>query len=156
MIRFSTTTRSLARVRGRIGGIVADGADDAIKEIRFAWVNELRRQQQEFAKDGTWEPLSPLYLKRKQADRTTVYPDDILRKTGSMIGGYISEIEEDRTDKVIGIVFPDDKDGVKAKAHQGITGRPRGMPARRFDTGRFREIAYDTFQRQITKKINER
>jgi hypothetical protein len=131
--------------------------DIALGEIRREWQADFVRQQRQYASGGTWAPLSPAYRERKERERGDPrFPEvrfvSLLKRGGAMLDGYINGITIDPTNYTVTIPFPTGSLGVRARAHQGVSGRPVNMPARPFHTDRFARLANRILRDALAKK----
>jgi len=134
----------------------------ALDEIRAQWQLEFVRQQKRLSKTK-WPLLSIPYLLRKNreySDRAR-FPEvkytTTLKRSGRMLDGYIQGIQVNTANYSVNIKFPvdpfgSDKNGIRAKAHQGVIGRPRGMPARPFELEKFQAIGKKILTEALKKK----
>lgn len=128
--------------------------DLALGNIKAQWQSEFIRQQRLFDRNGTWEKLSVDYLKRKirEYENHDISYLSLLKRTGIMLDGYVKGVAIDDIHSRVIANFPsDDRARVRAMAHQGITRRPKNMPARPFDLQKFEKIATKIMRDALTR-----
>lgn len=159
MINVKVDEDSLASVASTFKKKFTKNVQEANREIAREWGELLIRQQRRFHRSLRWPPLSKEYLdrKRKEYRKTDVRYLVTLKRTGRMLNGYLEGIQSNVrfSDGTLGVImpFPVGEAGIRARAHQGVTGRPQGMPARPFDVEEFEELAVKKLEEAIDKSI---
>jgi len=161
MFNFEVNTKDLNRFKEYNTRLLNKNIASANDDIRRDWAYELDRQQRSFHRSSVWPPLSPEYDARKRREHaqpgSEVKYVSTLRRTGKMLSGYIEGINPVRNAGISGIeiLFPAGDAGVRAKAHQGATGRPLGVPLRPFKVEAFQEIAVERYNKAIKDSLKK-
>lgn len=157
MFRFSIETFQLNDFVTRYNLRMRENLARSLDEIRIGFQQQLRIEQSR-GNDGGWKPLSKNYLKRKERE----YPGQpILSRTGVMMAGYIKGVRTVPHEAKVVVDFPGTVGfpvNTRAKAHQGVIGRPKNMPIRPIPVSEegfndFRNIAIRAFRDAIAKSL---
>ena len=162
MFTFQVQEASLDKLVLRYYNTIDKNMEEARSEIRVAWGKELYKQQLTYHRSSFWPPLSKAYATRKarqysQSGNDVRY-NTTLRRTGTMLKGYVDgiQVNEKFADGSLGVTmpFPQGQAGIRAKAHQGVIGRPQGMPVRPFTYEGFHQIAFDKYKQAVKKSFD--
>lgn len=131
---------------------------DALGAIKREWQAEFVRQHNRLQK--TWTPLEKKYASRKlyQFRKGKIPHNTILKRTGTMMAGYINGIRIDDVNYNVSIPFPSGRGKrsgkiiVRARSHQGVIPLPPGVKdTRKFELDKFAVIARREIRRALAK-----
>ena len=160
MMQFALKEISLVRLVEHVDESIKSSIEDGADDLRREWGYELYRQQLRFHRGGQWAPLDAGYAKRKAREfgqsSSEVRYNTTLRRTGRMLAGYVNgiTINTDTSTTEVSMPYPDGELGIRARAHQGVIPRPKGVVARPFDLEGFTQVALDVFTKALNKAIN--
>lgn len=155
LIEFKVEDQQISAMMDRYGKRIKGRLNRALNEIRIGFQQQLRV---EFSRgnSGDWQRLSSSYLERKERE----FPGrPILVRTEKMLKGYIRGVRVNPINASVEIDFPGQPGtdlNTRAKAHQGVIGRPKNMPVRPIPTTEegyndFRDIAIKAFREALNE-----
>jgi hypothetical protein len=137
-----------------------NAVNKALDEIRRQWQLEFVRQRNRLSK-SKWPPLAVDYLLRKLAERDSDNHPDVkytttLKRSGRMMDKYMQGIQVDGNAHTVTIKIPRDpygrdQQGFRAFVHQGLVGRPKGVPIRAFELDKFERIGFQVLRDALEK-----
>lgn len=161
---FKVDGRSIEGLRRKFQNRYLKNIELARDTIRRDWGYEIHRQQLRFHRSNRWAPLSPIYLAKKSADyydrSTDVRYITTLKRTGTMLKGYVSGISYDnpKGQPTVTMPYPAGNSTATGAPYTKIAGwhqdGTKNMPARPFDIEGFHQIAIDRFAEAIQKSFD--
>ena len=138
-----------------------------LEEIRLEWVTLLIKQHNRL--QGVWRNYTPSYAKYKRSlynngagtkadkQRSKIKSFDKLELTGRMMDQYVKGVRYYKTAGEVKIPYPSvtNSSGKQyAKYHQSQADGYKYSRHRKFELDEFRNLAVNTFDKYINKRIN--